>query len=165
MDEAMTLEEPGHAVRGSKGRPEHYWDALTAGDRLHSPGLTVTEAHLVSWAGLTGDWVSLHLDEQYAAQTKFGQRIGHGPLTLSVALGLMTQTGYFSHVIAWLGLDSVRALKPVFIGDTIRVQAVVAQARETKNPEAGLWTIDYTVVNQDGTEVMTFSSSFLIKRR
>jgi itaconyl-CoA hydratase len=156
---------PGGALKETKGRPEHYWDALVTGDRLHSPGLTITEAHLVSWAGLTGDWVSLHLDEEYAAQTQFGQRIGHGPLTLSVALGLMTQTGYFSNVIAWLGLDSVRALNPVFIGDTIRVQAEVAQARETKNPEAGLWTINYTVVKQDGTEVMTFSSSFLIKHR
>lgn len=148
-----------------KGRPDHFWDALETGDRLQSPGITVTEAHLVQWAGLTGDWVSLHLDEEYAAQTPFGQRIGHGPLTLSVALGLMTQTGYFSNVIAWLGLDSVRAVKPVFIGDTIHVEATVSQARETSNANAGLWTIDYTVVKQEGSTVMTFSSSFLIKRR
>ena len=148
-----------------KGRPDHFWDALETGDRLRSPGITVTEAHLVQWAGLTGDWVSLHLDEEYAAQTPFGQRIGHGPLTLSVALGLMTQTGYFSNVIAWLGLDAVRAVKPVFIGDTIHVEATVSQARETSKPGAGLWTIDYTVVKQDGSTVMTFSSSFLIKRR
>ena len=161
MSEAATPQ----AVRESLGRPEHYWDALVRGDRLHSPGLTITEAHLVSWAGLTGDWVSLHLDEEYAAATPFGRRIGHGPLTLSVGLGLMTQTGYFSNVIAWLGLDAVRALKPVFIGDTVRVEAVVSQARETSKPGAGLWTLDYTVLKQDGTEVMTFSSSFLIKRR
>ena len=109
--------------------------------------------------------MSLHLDEEYAAQTPFGQRIGHGPLTLSVALGLMTQTGYFSNVIAWLGLESVRAVKPVFIGETIQVEALVSEARETSKPDAGLWTIDYTVVKQDGSTVMTFSSSFLIKRR
>jgi acyl dehydratase len=166
MEDATAGQGPqGQSVKEPKGRPEHYWDALVTGDRIHSPGLTITEAHLVSWAGLTGDWVSLHLDEQYAAQSQFGQRIGHGPLTLSVALGLMTQTGYFSNVIAWLGLDTVRALKPVYIGDTIRVEAEVAEARETKNPDAGLWTINYTVVKQDDTEVMTFSSSFLIKRR
>lgn len=148
-----------------KGRPDHFWDSLATGDRLRSPGITVTEAHLVQWAGLTGDWVSLHLDEEYAAQTPLGQRIGHGPLTLSVALGLMTQTGYFSNVVAWLGLDSVRAVKPVFIGDTIHVEATVSQARETSKADAGLWTIDYVVVKQDGSTVMTFSSSFLIKRR
>jgi acyl dehydratase len=148
-----------------KKRPDHYWDALITGDRLESPGLTITEAHLVTWAGLTGDWVSLHLDEEYAARTQFGQRIGHGPLTLSVGLGLMTQTGYFSNVAAWLGADAVRALHPVFIGDTVHVEAVVAQARPTKKPGAGLWILDYTVLNQNGTKVMTFSSSFLIKRR
>lgn len=149
----------------AKGRPDHHWDALSSGDRLVSPGLTITEAHLVTWAGLTGDWVSLHLDEQYASGTQFGSRIAHGPLTLSAGLGLMTQTGYFSHVIAWLGLDEVRASKPVMIGDTIHVEAVVSEARETKNPSSGLWTISYTVVNQRSEPVMTFASSFLIKRR
>ncbi|MFJ4264403.1 MaoC/PaaZ C-terminal domain-containing protein [Paenarthrobacter nicotinovorans] len=149
----------------AKARPDHFWDALETGDKLKSPGITVTEAHLVQWAGLTGDWVSLHLDERYAAETAFGQRIGHGPLTLSVGLGLMTQTGYFSNVIAWLGLDSVRAVQPVFIGDTIHVEATVAEARETSKPGAGLWTIDYTILKQDGSTVMTFASSFLIKRR
>lgn len=152
-------------TREIKGAPDHWWDALSTGDRLRSPGLTITEAHLVNWAGLTGDRVSLHLDAQYAAGTPFGRRIGHGPLTLSAALGLMTQTGYFTHVVAWLGLDEVRALAPVFIGDTIHVEAEVAVARETKKPQNGLWTIDYTVVNQNDETVMTFTSSFLIERR
>lgn len=151
--------------RDVKGRPDHYWDALTSGDRLRSPGLTITEAHLVNWAGLTGDWVSLHLDADYARQTPFGQRIGHGPLTLSVALGLMTQTGYFTHVVAWLGLEEVRAVSPVFIGDTVHVEAVVEGARETKKPGSGLWSLRYTVLNQRGETVMTFVSRFLIARR
>lgn len=147
-----------------KGPPDHHWGALKTGDKLRSPGLTITEAHLVNWAGLTGDWVSLHLDAQYAENTPFGQRIGHGPLTLSVALGLMTQTGYFTHVVAWLGLDEVRATKPVLIGDTIRVEAEVSVARETKNPAHGLWSLDYTVLNQHDEAVMTFTSSFLIEQ-
>ena len=147
-----------------KGRPDHRWGALVEGDRVRSPGITVTEAHLVQWAGLTGDWVSLHLDEEYASKTPFGRRIGHGPLTLSVGLGLLTQTGYFSNVVAWLGLDEVRAVQPVFIGDTIHAEATVRVARETKKPDVGLWTLDYTVVKQDGSTVMTFTSSFLIRR-
>lgn len=159
----MTL--PTSVAPVVKGAPDHYWDALETGDRLRSPGLTITEAHLVDWAGLTGDWVSLHLDAQYAEKTPFGQRIGHGPLTLSAALGLMTQTGYFTHVVAWLGLDTVRATKPVFIGDTIHVEAEVSVARETKKPQHGLWSLDYTVLNQHDETVMTFTSSFLIERR
>lgn len=148
-----------------KGAPDHYWEDLEVGDLLRSPGITITEAHLVNWAGLTGDIVSLHLDAQYAETTPFGQRIGHGPLTLSTALGLMTQTGYFTNVVAWLGLDEVRALQPVFIGDTIHVDAEVAVARETKKPGNGIWTLRYTVLNQRDEAVMSFTSSFMIGRR
>ncbi|NQD42246.1 MaoC/PaaZ C-terminal domain-containing protein [Glutamicibacter halophytocola] len=148
-----------------KGRPDHYWDALSEGDRILSAGMTITDAHLVNWAGLTGDLVSLHLDETYAAGTQFEQRIAHGPLTLSLGLGLMTQTGYFSNVIAWLGLDEVRAKHPVFIGDTIHVEAEVVTARESKKPGTGIWTINYRIIKQDDSEVMTFTSSFMIKRK
>ena len=147
-----------------KGRPDHKWDALVEGDRVLSAGITITDAHLVQWAGLTGDIVSLHLDEEYASTTQFGRRIGHGPLTLSLGLGLLTQTGYFSNVVAWLGLDEVRALQPVYIGDTIHVEATVRVARETKKPDVGLWTLDYVVLKQDGSTVMTFTSSFMVRR-
>ncbi|MDR2254416.1 MAG: hypothetical protein LBE25_00150 [Arthrobacter sp.] len=144
------------------GRPEHYWDDLRQGDVIDAPGITVSEAHLVNWAGLTGDLVSLHLDAEYASSTDFGQRITHGPLTLSLSLGLMTQTGYFTHVVAWLGLDEVRAQAPVFIGDTLSVSAEVIEARLTSRPDRGLWALRYTVLKQDGTRVMTFESRFLI---
>lgn len=148
-----------------KGRPDHYWDALVEGDLVVSAGMTITDAHLVSWAGLTGDLVSLHLDETYAAKTQFGHRIAHGPLTLSLGLGLMTQTGYFSNVVAWLGLDNVRAMAPVFIDDTIHVEATVSVARESSKPGVGIWSLDYSVFKQDGSKVMTFTSSFMIARR
>lgn len=148
-----------------KGRPNYFWEDLQTGDVIESAGMTMTDAHLVQWAGLTGDIVSLHLDESYAATTPFGHRIVHGPLTMSLALGLMTQTGYFNNVVAWLGLDEVRALAPVFIGDTIHARATVEMVRETKKSEQGIWKVAYAVVNQDGATVMTFTSSFMIKRK
>ncbi len=147
------------------GQAERFWEDLSEGDELVGPGVTISEAHLVNWAGLTGDWVSLHLDEQYAAQTQFGQRIGHGPLTLALALGLMTQTGYFGNVVAWLGLDGVRAKAPVFIGDTVHPEGRLAVAQTTSKPDRGVWALDYSMVNQDGAIVMTFRSSLLIRRR
>lgn len=147
------------------GQGDKYWEDLSEGQRLRGPGVTLTEAHLVSWAGLTGDWVSLHLDEQYAARTKFGQRIGHGPLSLALSLGLMTQTGYFGNVVAWLGLDEVRATAPAFIGDTLHPEAEVAVVRPTSRAEQGLWTLHYRCLNQRDETVMTFRSSFLIRRR
>lgn len=147
-----------------KGVPDHYWDALAVGDRLQSTGLTVTDGHVSAWAGMTGDIVRFHIDAEYAAGTPFGQRIAHGPFTLSVALGLMTQTGYFNRVIAWLGLDEVRATRPVLIGDTVHAEAVVRIARPTSKPNQGVWTLDYQVLNQHGETVMTFASSFLVAR-
>lgn len=144
---------------------QRYWEDLATGDELHSTGITITEAHLVNWAGLTGDIVQFHIDADYAASTPFGERIAHGPLTLSVSLGLVTQLGYMGNVIAWLGLDEVRASKPVLIGDTISVQAVVREARATSKPENGVWTLDYSTRNQHGDVVMTFTSSFLVRRR
>ena len=147
----------------TKGRPSHFREALVVGDRVESAGMTITDAHLVNWAGLTGDIVSLHLDETYAATTPFGRRIGHGPLTLSLSLGLITQTGYFTNVVAWLGLDAVKAKKPVFIGDTIHVVATVTTSRPRSKPGVGIWSFDYVTLNQDGDEVMTFSTSFMVQ--
>lgn len=147
-----------------KGVPDHYWEALVVGDRLRSTGLTVTEAHVSAWAGMTGDIVRFHIDAEHAASTPFGQRIAHGPFTLSAALGLMTQTGYFNNVVAWLGLDEVRATRPVLIGDTVHAEAVVRIARPTSKPHQGVWTLDYDVRNQRDETVMTFASSFLVAR-
>ncbi|MBY4127552.1 hypothetical protein HQO83_04015 [Rhodococcus fascians] len=147
------------------GQPDMWWDDLHVGDVLAGPGVTVTDAHLVTWAGLTGDIVSLHLDEQYAAGNQFGQRIAHGPFTLALALGLTTQTGYFSNVVAWLGLDEVRALRPVVIGDTLRPKAELIRARTTSKEDQGIWTLAYRAVNQRDEDAMTFQSSFMVRRR
>ncbi|MEV5539001.1 MaoC/PaaZ C-terminal domain-containing protein [Saccharopolyspora shandongensis] len=152
-------------MSGVTGQGQVFWEDLTVGDALRGPGVTITDSHLVQWAGLTGDWVSLHLDESYAQGAGFAGRIAHGPLSLSLSLGLLTQTGIFGNVKAWLGLDEVRATAPVFIGDTVHPEAEVVAARPTSKPERGIWTLAYRTVNQRGDTVMTFSSSFLVRRR
>lgn len=160
---ASPLEETSrYAVTGQS---QYYWEDLEVGDVLRGPGVTITDTHLVNWAGLTGDWVSLHLDEEHAATTPFGGRIGHGPLTLSLSLGLLTQTGRFGNVMAWLGLDSVRATAPVRIGDTIRPVAELITARPSSKAGRGVWSFSYRTVNQLQETVMTFTSSFMVKRR
>jgi acyl dehydratase len=84
---------------------------------------------------------------------------------MSLSLGLITQTGHFGNVVAWLGVDEVRAKKPTFIGDTIHPEVSVDIARPTSRPTRGLWTLGYRAVNQRDETVMTFSASFLIKTR
>lgn len=77
---------------------------------------------------------------------------------------IRAQTGYMRNVVAWLGLDEVRATKPVTIGDSITVEASVIEARPTSKPSSGVWTLSYTTRNQHGDAVMTFRSSFLVSR-
>jgi itaconyl-CoA hydratase len=145
---------------------ERRWEDFVPGLKVRSPGVTVTETHVVNWAGLTGDWSSFHVDAVAAASSAFGERVAHGPLTLALALGLVTQTGVFGDaIVAWLGLDEVRLPRPVHIGDTIRAEAEVVQIQETSNPRRGRSVLAYQVRNQDGQVVMSFRSSFLLKRR
>ena len=147
------------------GQGEVFWEDLDPSAIVCGPGVTVTDAHLVNWAGLTGDWVSLHLDEDYASGTRFGRRVAHGPLTLALGLGLLTQTGIFGNVIAWLGVDNVRAIAPVFIGDTVHPEATLVESRTTSRADQGIWTFTYTMLNQRREPVMTFTSSLMLARR
>lgn len=141
------------------------WESFELGRVIRSDAVTVTETHVVNWASLTGDWVPLHVNAEYARQTPFGERIAHGPLTLALALGLVVRTGAFGDAVeAWLGLDQVRLPLPVRFGDTIDVAAEVIERRATSRPERGLVVLGYTVCNQHGGVVMTFTSTFLLRR-
>ena len=143
---------------------ERSWDSFSIGDRYRTESITVTETHVVTWAGLTGDWVPLHVDAEYAAASEFGERIAHGPLTLALALGLATRSGIFgTSVLAWLGLDDMRIPLPVRLGDTIHADVHVRERRPTSKPGRGLVVLDYTVCNQRDETVMTFASTFLLK--
>ncbi len=146
--------------------PEKFWEDFSEGDKVTSMAITVTEAHLVTWAGLTMDYYPLHMDKEYAAGTPFKERIAHGPLTFALAVGLMGTTGYAKDsVIAWLGVTDMRIPAPVKIGDTIRLHAEITELRETKNPKQGLTVMRYEVVNQRDETVMTFDMRFLMHRR
>lgn len=133
------------------------------GAEFSSAALTVTETHVVSWSNLTGDWVALHTDAEAAARSAFGERVAHGPLTLALALGLVTQLRVFDgRVLAWLGLDAVRAPAPVLFGDTIRAHVRVAELRPSSRAGRDVCRLDYTVLNQRDEEVMTFTNSLLL---
>ena len=146
--------------------PEKFWEDFSVGDKVTSMAISVTEAHVVTWAGLTMDFYPLHMDKEYAARTPFKERIVHGPLTFAMAVGLMGMTGYAKDsVIAWLGVDNMRIPAPVKIGDTIRLHAEITELRETKNSDQGFTMMRYEVVNQREEPVMTFDMKFLMHRR
>jgi acyl dehydratase len=123
---------------------DRYYDEISVGDRREFTGITITETHVVNFAGVTGDHFGLHMDAEYAKTTPFKQRIAHGLLVLSCGAGLVPLLP--GRMIAFLGMDEVRFTEPVFFGDTIRPVMEVLDKRD-KAP-GGIATIRETIHNQ-----------------
>lgn len=145
---------------------EKYWESFTIGEKIRTWSITVTETHLVNWAGLTMDFFPFHMDKEYAKKTHFGQRVAHGPLTFALSIGLLGSTGFLGDaIIAWLGLENMRIPAPVLIGDTITVEVEVKEKKETKKPQNGVTVMHYKILNQDNVCVMEFDNLFLMRRK
>jgi acyl dehydratase len=121
---------------------------------------TITEADVVNFSGLSGDWYPLHTDREYAAGTVFGQRIAHGMLILSVTTGLLNIKP--GSVEAFYGMDEVRFMKPVFFGDTIHVELHALEKTE-RSRGGGILTLLCEVKNQKGDTVVTAKMKMLMK--
>lgn len=142
------------------------WEDFSIGQQIRTAAITITDAHLVQWAGLTMDFYPLHMDEEFAKKTIFAGRIAHGPLTFAMSVGLMAMTNIFEDsIIAWLGVENMRIPAPVRIGDTISVEAAVKEKRETKSRERGITIFRYVVRNQKETPVMEFDYLLMMHRR
>lgn len=129
-------------------------------------GRTIDIGDISLFAGLTGDHYPLHTDEQYASQTPFGGRIAHGPLTFSIAVGLVALSGFLGNaIVALREVSALRALKPVRPGDTVHVRVEVVSAEPARRPEQGVLSFDYEVINQHDDTVMTVRMVMLAKRR
>ncbi|MEM2336486.1 MAG: MaoC/PaaZ C-terminal domain-containing protein [Candidatus Bathyarchaeia archaeon] len=140
--------------------------SIKVGERVISPGRTITEADIVMFAGISGDWTELHTNAEYMKNSPFGQRIAHGMLTLSVASGLALRAmrGARLEVLAFLGMDSVRFTAPVFIGDTIRVESEVIEARPSKSrPGAGILKFRHVVKNQRDEVVAAYDTALMVR--
>jgi acyl dehydratase len=110
--------------------PPLYFEDVEVGLRFETLSRTVTEADLVAFAGVSGDFNPLHTDAVYAAGTIYGERIAHGALVLSLATGLRQRTGLFDGTLmGLLEIRSWRFLAPVLVGDTIRVVNEVTELR------------------------------------
>jgi len=143
-----------------------YGDDFTLGDVYTTPRITVTETHVVNWAGLTGDFYPLHMDRVYAEATQFGERLVHGPMIFALAVGLVAQSGIGQDaVIAWLGANNMRMKAPVKMGDTITVVVQVKEQKPTRDPKRGVQTWLYTVRNQRGEDVMDFDYTMMFHMR
>jgi acyl dehydratase len=135
--------------------------------RFRSPGRTITDADLVGFAGLTGDFSELHTSDVYAKSSQFGRRVAHGMLGLSYAHGLMwARTGELRETaIAFLGISDWRFIGPIYIGDTIFVNYSLAELRDSKSrPTQAIATFDVELVKQDGTAVQRGRKALLVSK-
>jgi acyl dehydratase len=140
---------------------------LHVGMSFRSPGRTITDADLVAFAGLTGDYSELHTSEVYARASQFGRRVAHGMLGLAYAHGLMwARTGELRETaIAFLGISDWKFVGPVFVGDTIFVNYRIAELRDSRSkPAQAIATFDVEVVNQDETVVQSGRKALLVSK-
>jgi 3-hydroxybutyryl-CoA dehydratase len=126
------------------------FEALEAGQAFATRGRTVTEADVVGFAQLTGDWHPQHTDAEWAASSAFGERIGHGLLVVSMAAGLVPFDP--DRVVALRRVADATFKRPVRFGDTLHVEGRIAEVTPVSD-EAGLVAFAWSVVNQEGRTV------------
>ena len=148
-------------------KPGYTYEDLHVGMSFRSPGRTITDADVVGFAGLTGDYSELHTSDVYARSSQFGRRVAHGMLGLAYAHGLMwPRTGELRETaIAFLGIAEWKFVGPIFIGDTIFVKYRIADLRDSKSkPTQAIATFDVEVVNQSGTVVQSGRKALLVSK-
>ena len=146
------------------GEDRRYFDEIQVGEEYVSPGRTVTEADIVIFAGLSGDYNVLHTDSEFMKSSIFGERIAHGLLGLAIQSGLLTRGMRPFATIAFLGLRW-KFKGPIKIGDTITVRAKVLDKRETSKPDRGIITLNRQVLNQKGEVVQEGETDIMVERR
>jgi acyl dehydratase len=145
--------------------PQHlFFDDVEVGQEWESLGRTVTEADIVGFAGLSGDFNPIHIDHEFARSTPFHRPIAHGLLILSMASGLGLHSPPM-RTLAFLGIREWLFKGPVFIGDTIRVRARVAEKETKARGRRGLITWCRQIVNQEAQIVQEGLTQTLVQGR
>jgi acyl dehydratase len=147
------------------GRVSQRWfEDFQVGDRFGSPGKTLTDAHFMFFAGMTGDAHPIHYDDEYARKTRFGRRLAHGLLLTSLtAVGASTLAPIIEHSIVAFVEQTTRFRVPVFIGDTLKPDHEVIALERKRS--AGLLTLRVTLTNQRGETVLEGEHRYLIAYR
>jgi acyl dehydratase len=144
--------------------PAVYFEDIPVGEEYTSPGRTVTEADVVIFAGLSGDYNVLHTDAEHMKTSQFGERIAHGLLGLSIQQGLLDRV-VTAQVTGPLAAVKWKFKGPIKIGDTIRVEARVTAKRDGEQPGWGVVSVARRVVNQRGEVVQEGETDHLVGRR
>lgn len=148
----------------TRTQPPLSFHDLALGDEWVSPARTVTEADIVNFAGLSGDFNPLHVDHEAARSGPFGGSVAHGMLVMSISTGL---TAYAPRVdtLAFLGIVDWRFVAPVMPGDTIKVYSKVDALEPRSRDRRGVVTWNRRIVNQAGAVVQEGTTRTLVRGR
>jgi acyl dehydratase len=141
-----------------------YFEDFQVGETFHSPAKTMTDAHFLCFAELTGDHHPIHYDDEYAKTTRFGTRVAHGLLlTALTAVGASTLSSWLERSMVAFVEQSARFLKPVLIGDTVTPELEVSEL--IPKTDVGLLRLTTRLKNQRGETVLEGMHAYLIKKR
>ena len=140
------------------------FEQFEVGKTFISQSRTVTEADVVAFAGLSGDFNPLHTDALFASETPFGERIAHGMLIASMATGMSNWTGVFEGTTIALMEQVIKYKGAVKLGDTIHLELTVAAKKETSKSDRGVVTFDTQVINQEQTTVIEGQWVLMMRR-
>lgn len=147
--------------------PGRYYEELTVGDRIrHSLGRTITEMDNILFCALTLNSQPLHINEDFAARSQFGQRIVNGIFTLGLAVGISVPELTEGTIVANLSYEEVIHPRPLFHGDTLYVESEVLSKRESRSqPDRGIVQFRHVGRNQHGEEVIRFTRTVLVLKK
>jgi acyl dehydratase len=142
-----------------------FFEDLHEGYELEGTTITVTEAHVVAYAGLVGDFYKLHMDKEAAAKTPYGKRVAHGPFTFALTIGQLAQrlTHLDVRVEAVVGMSNFKFFAPVFFDDTITPLARIVGLRQRKTN--GAVTLEMRAQNQTGQTVFQGEFTLFVELR
>lgn len=144
-----------------------YYDELEVGMKIqHSKGRTITEMDNVMFSALTMNDQPLHINEDFASKTQFGQRIVNGIFTMGLVVGITVDDLTAGTIVANLGYENVRHPAPVFHGDTVYVETEVLAMRESKTKtDRGIVNLKHTARNQEGRIVCEIERAVLFLKQ
>ena len=141
-----------------------YYEDYQVGAVRETTGRTITETDIVLHAGQTGDFFPHHMDAQWCETTEFGQRIAHGTLTFSVAVGMTANV--INPVAFSYGYDRLRFISPVFIGDTIHTRVTIKEKKDhKKKDDMGFVVEALEVYNQRNQLVLVAEHLLLCEKK
>ena len=142
-----------------------YFDEIQESEQYITPGVTVTNYHVMQFAGLSMDFFELHTSDEFARQTQFGRRVAHGLLGLALADGLKNRSDLQIHAIASLSWNW-EFTGPIFLDDTIHVRLEVKEKRASRSkPDRGVVVLGLEVINQRGEVVQKGENRLMVERR